>query len=75
MNLFQKIAYSSHIPTPGAAGSSFSSSSNNIPSDQSTAGSYAYSPSMNITPVTPSAQYAPMSTAFGLFYLITYVSF
>ncbi len=59
------IAYSSHIPTPGASGSGFSSSNNNGPPDQSPAGSYVYSPSTNITPVTPSAQYAPMSTALG----------
>ncbi|CAF3857883.1 unnamed protein product [Rotaria sordida] len=58
--------YSSHIPTPGAAGGNFSSSNNNITNDQSSAGSYAYSPSINITPVTPSAQYAPMSTAYDL---------
>ncbi|CAF3585929.1 unnamed protein product [Adineta steineri] len=56
--------YSSHIPTPGASGGGFSSSSNNNgPPDQSPAGNYAYSPSINITPVTPSAQYAPMSTS------------
>ncbi|CAF1071659.1 unnamed protein product [Rotaria magnacalcarata] len=58
--------YSSHIPTPGAAGGSFSSSNNNISTDQSSAGSYVYSPSINITPVTPSAQYAPMSTTLDL---------
>ncbi|UJR38519.1 hypothetical protein I4U23_031185 [Adineta vaga] len=56
--------YSSHIPTPGAAGGSFSSSShNNGPPDQSPAANYVYSPSVNITPVTPSAQYAPTSTS------------
>jgi hypothetical protein len=60
------IAYSSHIPTPGAISSSFSSS-NNHPPDQSPAGSYVYSPAVNIAPITPSAQYAPMSTSLGLF--------
>jgi hypothetical protein len=62
------IAYSSHIPTPGAISGSFSSSSNNHPPDQSPAGNYVYSPAVNIAPVTPSAQYAPMSTSLGLFF-------
>lgn len=64
------VAYSSHIPTPGAAGGNFSSSNNNVSTDQSSVGSYVYSPSINITPVTPSAQYAPMSTTYGMFYFI-----
>ncbi len=59
------IAYSSHIPTPGAIGGNFSSSSSNHPPDQSPAGSHVYSPAVNIAPVTPSAQYAPMSTSLG----------
>ncbi|CAF4431307.1 unnamed protein product [Didymodactylos carnosus] len=45
--------YSSHIPTPG-------SDSYRAP-DQSPA-TYVYSPSVNMTPVTPSAQYTPMPT-------------
>jgi hypothetical protein len=66
-NFFLKIAYSSHIPTPGAISGHFSSSSssNNLPPDQSPSGNYVYSPSINIIPVTPSAQYAPMSTSVG----------
>jgi hypothetical protein len=64
---FISLAYCSHIPTPSAIGNCFSSSSssNNHPPDQSPAGNYVYSPSINITSVTPSAQYAPMSISVG----------
>ncbi|CAF1536899.1 unnamed protein product [Adineta ricciae] len=55
--------YNSHIPTPGAASGGFSSSHGSGLPDQSPAGSYAYPTAINIAPVTPSAQYAPMSTS------------
>ena len=44
------IAYSSHIPTPGAINNNYSSSSSNnqIQSINHPAGNYVYSPSMNI---------------------------
>ena len=66
------LAYSSHIPTPGGPMTSFSSSSssNHGQMDQSSAGAYAYSPSIHITPVTPSAQYAPMSTSLGSLFIL-----
>ena len=67
-SLSLKIAYSSHIPTPGGIGSSFSSSSSsNHPNDQSSAANYVYSQATNLAPITPSAQYAPMSSSLGLF--------
>lgn len=50
------ITQSAHTQTPGASSDSFSSSSNNNNSSkQSSFGNNVYSPSINITPVTPSA--------------------
>lgn len=60
------LAYSSHIPTPGGPPSNYPPSSHlgGGPGDNSALSAHVYSP-MNITPVTPGAQYAPMSASMG----------